>query len=181
MKTMASQITSFTIVCSNGYSGADQRKHRSSASLAFVSGIHRWPMNSPQKGPVTRKLFPFDVVIVGILEECHIKYAIWFCCVLLSLDYIFAWWLNSYSLDKNGRHFGRRHFQMRFLDDNVRISIKISLKFVPKGPIKNITALVQIMAWHLRGDKPLSESMMVRLPTPFNHWKPILLVVQRVH
>ena len=42
----------------------DQRKHQSSASLAFVWGIHRWPMNSPQKGPVTRKMFPFDDVIM---------------------------------------------------------------------------------------------------------------------
>ena len=55
MSAMASQITSLTIVCSNVYSGADQRKYQSSASLAFVRGIHRWPMNSPHKGQVTRK------------------------------------------------------------------------------------------------------------------------------
>ena len=47
MSTMASQITSLAIVCSTVYSGADQRKHESSASLAFVRGIHRWPVNSP--------------------------------------------------------------------------------------------------------------------------------------
>ena len=52
-----------------------------------------------------------------------------------------------------------------FLNENIRISIKISLKFVPKGPINNSLALVQIMAWHQPGDKPLSEPMMVRLPT----------------
>ena len=46
----------------------DQRKHQSSASLAFVRGIQRWPVNSPHKGPVTRKMFPFDDVIVW---ECH--------------------------------------------------------------------------------------------------------------
>ena len=46
------------------YTGADQRKHQSSASLAFVRGIHRWPVNSPHKGPVTRKTFPFDDVIM---------------------------------------------------------------------------------------------------------------------
>ena len=61
----ASQITSLTIVCSTGYSGADQRKHQSSASLAFVRGIHRCPVNSPHKGPVTRKMFPFDDVIMN--------------------------------------------------------------------------------------------------------------------
>ena len=61
---MASQITSITIVYSTIYSVADQRKHQSSASLAFVWGIHRWPVNSPHKGPVTRKMFPFDNVIM---------------------------------------------------------------------------------------------------------------------
>ena len=60
MSAMASQITSLTIV----YSGADQRKHQSSVSLAFVRGIHRWPVNSPQKGPVTQRLFSFDDVIM---------------------------------------------------------------------------------------------------------------------
>ena len=58
----ASQITSLTIVYSNDYSDADQRKHQSSATLAFVRGIHRGPVNSPHKWPVTRKIFPFDDV-----------------------------------------------------------------------------------------------------------------------
>ena len=66
MGVMASQITSLTIVYSNVYSGADQRKHQSSASLAFVWGIHREPVNSPHKGPVTRKILPFDDVIMGL-------------------------------------------------------------------------------------------------------------------
>ena len=64
MGAIASQITSLTIVCSTVYSDADQRKHQSSASLAFVRGIHRGPVNSPHKWPVTRKMFPFDDVIV---------------------------------------------------------------------------------------------------------------------
>ena len=64
MGAMASQITSLTIVYSTVYSGADQRKHQSSASLAFVRGIHRWLVNSPHKWPVTRKMFPFDNVIM---------------------------------------------------------------------------------------------------------------------
>ena len=62
---MASQITSLTIVYSTVYSSADQRKHQSCASLAFVWGIHRWPVSSPHKGPVTRKMFPFDDVIMS--------------------------------------------------------------------------------------------------------------------
>ena len=63
MRVIASQITSLSIVCSSLYSGAGQRKFQSSASLAFVRGIHRWPVNSPHKWPVTRKMFPFDDVI----------------------------------------------------------------------------------------------------------------------
>ena len=57
MSEMASQITSVSIVCSTIYSGADQGNRQSSASLAFVPGIHRWPVNSPNKRPVTRKCF----------------------------------------------------------------------------------------------------------------------------
>ena len=61
---MAFQITSLTIVYLIVYSVADQRKHQSSASMAFVRGIHRVTSESPYKGPVTRKMFPFDVVIM---------------------------------------------------------------------------------------------------------------------
>ena len=64
MGTIASQITSLTIVYSIVYSDADQRKHQSSASLAFVRGIHRGPVNSPHKWPLTRKIFSFDDVIM---------------------------------------------------------------------------------------------------------------------
>ena len=60
------QITSLTIVYSTAYSGADQRKHQSSASLAFVRVIHRSPVKSPHKWPVTRKMFPFDDVIMDV-------------------------------------------------------------------------------------------------------------------
>ena len=62
-------ITSITIVYSIVNSGADQRKHQSSASLAFVRGLHRGPVNSPHKGPVTRKMFPFDDVIIIALDD----------------------------------------------------------------------------------------------------------------
>ena len=67
MGAMASQITSLTIVYSSIYSGADQRKHQSSASVAFVRGIHRWPVNSLHKRPVTRKIFPFYDVIMSYI------------------------------------------------------------------------------------------------------------------
>ena len=65
MTMLASQITSLAVVYSIVYSGVDQRKHQSSASLAFVREIHRGPVNFPQKWPVTRKIFPFDDVIMN--------------------------------------------------------------------------------------------------------------------
>ena len=64
MSAVASQITSVSIVCSTVGSVADQRKDQSFASLAFVRGIRRWPVNSRHKRPVTRKMFPFDDVIM---------------------------------------------------------------------------------------------------------------------
>ena len=64
---------------------------------------------------------------------------------------------------QNGRHFADDVFKCIFLNDNVWISLKISLKFVPKGLINNIPSLVQIMVWRQPGDEPLSEPMMVSL------------------
>ena len=69
MSTIASQITSLMVVYPTVYSGADHRKHQSSASLAFVQGIRRGPVNSPHKWPVTRKMFPFDDVLIEI-QQC---------------------------------------------------------------------------------------------------------------
>ena len=66
---------------------------------------------------------------------------------------------------QNGRHFPDNISKWIFLNENVWISINISLSFVPKGPNNNIPTLVQVMAWRRPGDKPLSEPMMVRLPT----------------
>ena len=70
MGAVASQITSLTIVYATVYSGADQRKNQSSTSRAFVWGIHWRPVNSPHKGPVTRKMFPFDDVIMDLYIVC---------------------------------------------------------------------------------------------------------------
>ena len=66
---------------------------------------------------------------------------------------------------QNGRHFPDDTFKCIFLNENVRILFKISLKFVHKGPINNIPAMVQIMPWRCPGDKPLSEPMVVSSPT----------------
>ena len=67
--------------------------------------------------------------------------------------------VNTLRPGENGRHFPDDIFKCIFLNENVRISIKISLKFVPNGPLNQIPALVQIMAWRRSGDKPLSEPM----------------------
>ena len=74
MSPMVSQFTGVSIVCSAVCPGTDQRKHQSSASLAFVREIHQWPVDSPHKGPVTRKMFPFDDVIM-IIRGHHVTYS----------------------------------------------------------------------------------------------------------
>ena len=73
--------------------------------------------------------------------------------------------LNTLRPRQNGRHFADDIFKRIFFNENVWISIKISLKFVPKGPINKIPALFQIMAGRCPGDKPLSEAMLVSLLT----------------
>ena len=73
--------------------------------------------------------------------------------------------INTLRPRQNGHHFPDDIFKYIFFNENVWIAIKIPLKFVPNGQINNIPALVQIMAWCRPGDKPVSEPMMVRLPT----------------
>ena len=89
MSAMASQITSLTTLYSTVYSGADQRKHQSSAPLAFVRGIHWWPVNSLHKVPVTRKMILFDDDMVSlklflrlpvVLSSSPLKILEGFCC-----------------------------------------------------------------------------------------------------
>ena len=81
------------------------------------------------------------------------------------------WWIKTYTtfntlrLRQNGHNFAEEVFKCIFWNENVWISLKISLKFVPRGQINNFPALVPIMAWHRPGDKPLSEPMMVNLLT----------------
>ena len=79
MNLVTSQITSISIVCASIYSGTDQRKHQSSALLDFVRRIYRWSVNSPHKGPVTRKMFPFDDVIMTFVDCSWVIYkdALW--------------------------------------------------------------------------------------------------------
>ena len=76
-----------------------------------------------------------------------------------------ALFINTLRPRQNIRHYADETFKRLFVNKNIRLLIEISLKFVPKGPINNIPALVQIMAWRRPGDKPLFEPMMVCLPT----------------
>ena len=116
MGAIASQITSLAIVYSIVYSDTDQRKHQSSASLAFVRGIHRGPVNSPHKRPVTRKMFPFDDVIIiavwdrnytathwrlanGTSQSCHLLKTM----IGANFDYIAVLW--SYNTLRRKCHF----------------------------------------------------------------------------
>ena len=79
----------------------------------------------------------------------------------------FLLWMyfNTLRPRQNGRHIAGDIFKCIFMNENAWISLKISLKFVPKFRINNIPALVQIMTWHWPGDKPLSEPMMFSLLT----------------
>ena len=103
MGVMASQITSLTIVYSTVYSGSNQRKLQSSASLTCVWRIHWWPVNSPHKGPVTRKMFPFDDVIINPMLS-----------VVICLPDAFLW--HNYSRHMLRRRlFGCKSSQLRFI------------------------------------------------------------------
>ena len=113
MGAMASQITNLTIVYSTVYSAADQRKYQSSASLAFVRGIHRWPVNSPHKWPVTREMFPFDDVILVL------------CSHVVTLDHIEYWGLN------NMVTIVRTTFSNAFLERKFSFMMYVLLNFVP--------------------------------------------------
>ena len=111
MGPIASQITSLK----SPASGADQRKHQSSASLAFVWGIHRGPVNSPHKWPVTRKMFPFDDVIIGrILAACAISVSMNDVELDISMPPQDNW-------SQNWRHFAGDIFKCIFLNENAWI------------------------------------------------------------
>ena len=95
---------------------------------------------------------PLSKPVVTQLSEIHI-------CVTWHIR------INTLKPRQNGRHFADDTFKRIFFNENAWMSIKISLTFVLKGPINNIPVLVQIMTWRRLGDKPLSEQMVVRLPT----------------
>ena len=98
----------------------------------------------------------------GSVSEPFHRRPAWYCWESM------AWQVPSHKhieAETNGRHFTDDIFKCIFLNENVWIPIKISLKFVPKGPVNNISALVLMRAWRRPSDKPLSKPMMYSLPT----------------
>ena len=116
MSVMASKITCVTSVCSTVCSGADQRKHQSSASLAFVRGIHRSPMDSPHKVPLTLKMVPYDDVILtcaySTASKCN---HIWMVsCQKGPTRHTYAWQLGPFwqhTLDLSTKHHSPWYIQ----------------------------------------------------------------------
>ena len=109
MGAIASQITSLAIVHSSVYSDADKRKHQSSASLAFMRGTHRRPVNSPHKWPVTRKMLPFDDVIISC-SPCHSAFS------FLKYDYLKLWtWYSRFNMRGDVKGQGRTKILLQML------------------------------------------------------------------
>ena len=151
--------------------------------------IHRWDRNCAMALPNVSKLWSWAVQIVAKLiitrSFFYLKYShrghgvecpLWVLILISTLPLSLSccrWYhaaidhvISTLRPRQNGRHFPDDIVKWIFLNENVWISINVSLlKFVPKGPINNIPTLVQIMALRRLGDKPLSEPMKVRLPT----------------
>ena len=164
MGKIASQITSLTIVYSTVYSDADQGKHQSSASLAFVRGIHRGPVISPHKGPVTRKMLPFDdVIMYPIFLACATSvergFTVFTCKQHLSDGSITSTnqrqtqssFLIIMYPDTKWLPFCRWHFQIGIIFWK---SFCFSLGFVSNGPVNNMSGLIKIRARRWSCDKP---------------------------
>ena len=146
MSGVASQITSVPIACSTVGSNADHRKHQRSASLAFVWGIHRWPVNSPHKRPVTRKMFPFDDVIVMIwhigdpcFRQVRQYNALTWRNRMINISKILT--VDPYEDEMSNIFYW--HLFPRVLD--------------------NMSALVRATAWRRIGNKPLPDSILAKI------------------
>ena len=114
-------------------------------------------------------LFPQYHTYVDTCELYSVHFVIllfnWYVQPVYKISHNVNMSINALRPRQNGRYFADDIFKCILLNENVWIAIKNSLKFVAKGPISNIPALVQIMAWCRQGDKPLSEPMMVSLTT----------------
>ena len=127
----------------------------------FPQNLHkRHPMSRPNGQAMGFKFwFIYSVTRVKCAISCNIG------SVITAPDCIGKQEVNTLRPRQNGRRFADYIFKFIFLNKNVWISLKISLKFVPNGPMNNIPPLVQIMAWCRSGNKPLSEPMMDSLLT----------------
>ena len=147
MGAVAPQVTRPTTVYPTAHPVADQRKHQSSASLALARGIHRRSMNHPHKWPATRKMFPFDDVI---MHSCS--------C------YLEQWWpilFISGAICPGGGQMARisqtTFSNSYFMIKSLMFRFKFQWSFFTKGPIDNKSVLVWVMARHRTGDMPLPE------------------------
>ena len=113
--------------------------------------------------------FIWHLTPLSLISENAFRWTHWGPDVIQMLRFLCV---NTLRPRQNRRHFADDTFNRIFVNENVRISNKFSLKFVPKRPINNIQALVQIMAWCRPGDKPLSEPMMVCLLTHIGVTRP---------
>ena len=192
MRAMASQIVSLTIVYSTVYSGEDQGKHQRSASLAFVPGIHRWPVNSPHKWPVTRKMLPFDDVIMRdlrvfvdhitltTLRSSYIVFAVnhgyWYKTMLpvhTNILFIIAATHSIHCTGKLSIHrdlhevvdIFQTDFKTHFLER--RCLYFDFFVLVSKSPIHSNTTMVQVKPSLREGEKPYANQCWSRSPKPY--------------
>ena len=121
MNVMASQIISLTIVYSSMYSGADQRIHQSSTSLAFVRGIHRWPVNSPHKGPVSLKMFPFDDVIMWLEHSINFDIRLQTTSIAWECQWIISFHFRELSWDAINVHHEHSGKIQRVMTNKIQI------------------------------------------------------------
>ena len=125
----------------------------------------------------------FHICPVKYAQSCYLPYCVYSVRAKWNLDGVFITkYFNSLRSRRDRRHFADDIFKCVFLNENGWISLRISLKFVPTVRINNIPSLVQIMAWRRPGDKPLSEPMVISLPTHIcvtrPHWIKLLHLQQ---
>ena len=138
------------------------KKYQSSASLAIVRGIHRSPVDSPGKGPVSRKVFSFDDITMNWFNNNHWFLSKYYASSVISIstEIVNSHDTMSFCLGQNGRHFTHDIYRFIFANEKFCVLIKLSLKLIRNDTINNDTALVKIMARHRIDDKPLSEQML---------------------
>ena len=145
MSAMSSQITSLTVVYSSVYSGADQRKHQSYASLAFVLGIHRWPVNSSHKGPVTRKIFRL-MTSSWEVEMCATR------------GFLYYWWLRLFTVIT-------LYVTLSLTSPKESNAISSSI-----GWLYYITNAAQLVAEIILGEGSVSERRRYNVTSPLIGW-----------